>query len=57
MREKRKTLTLKDVPQDIRNFLLDEQVELRKSPSGSSKQISIEATIYKLLHSHPKFKK
>ena len=44
---------LKRMPKKIRDFLLEEQYEVRKA---NNIQFSMESTIYKLLYTHPKYK-
>jgi hypothetical protein len=52
-KEKLFKLTLKRMPKDVRDFVLDEQMAVKKDRDI---QFSMESTIYKLLYTHPKFK-
>lgn len=54
IKEKVFKCNLKRMPKDIRDFLLEEQLEVKKNKEI---QFSMESTIYKLLYTHPKFNK
>lgn len=46
-------ITLKKVPKEIKDFLLEQQLKVKKARQG---QFSIEQTIYKIIKQHPDFK-
>lgn len=50
------TLTLKDVPNEVDDFILDKQCVYRKARKTKS-IVSKEETIYRLLKEHPDFVK
>lgn len=47
-------ITLKKVPKEIRDFLLEQQLKVKKNKQC---QFSIEQTIYKIIKAHPEFTK
>lgn len=54
MAESKKSLCLRDIPEDIKKFLIKTQCQI-KVEKGIS-QFSLENTIYKLIRESPKFK-
>lgn len=54
--ERKRSWTFKDVPNDIADFLFDQQIKIRRASPGL-RQYGIDKVNYKLLRSHPDFPK